>query len=80
MQALLYQTCRHLYRLQSVFEDSQETHRRGFPTLGEAGGYRPAKQHLKKHGSNKEKRLHFTASERPALKQKRQQVFSTHQP
>lgn len=37
-------------------------------------------QHLKKQGTNKERWLHFTASESPVLKQRRWQVFSAHHP
>lgn len=37
-------------------------------------------QHLKKHNGNKERRLHFTASERLPLEQRRQQVFNAHHP
>lgn len=46
-QPYFYQTCRHHDRLQSVFEHQTrkpvtgQTLKHGFPTLGEAGGYRP---------------------------------------
>lgn len=77
----LYQTCRHHFWLQSVFEHrTRKPVTQDFPPWERLEVTDLSTHHLKKQGTNKEKWLHFTASERPALRQRRRQVFSTHHP
>lgn len=60
---------------------TQQSHQWGYPTLREAGGLKTFPCSGQRNRALSKNRLpHFTASESLSLKQKRQQVFSTHYP